>query len=48
MSIIGPQPAAEHPITLTAVVTGAGRERYPMTQATTTNHKGEQFVVETS
>lgn len=48
VSIIGPAPAAAPPITLTAVVTGAARERYPMTQQTTTTHKGDLFLVETS
>ncbi len=48
VSIIGTAPAAEPPVTLTAVVTGAARERYPMTQQTTTTHKGDLFLVETS
>ena len=48
VSIIGPAPAAAPPITLTAVVTGAARERYPMTQQTTTTHIGGLFLVETS
>ena len=46
--IVGPAPAAPAPVTLTAVVSGAGRERYPMAQQSTTTHKGELFLVETS
>ncbi len=46
--LVGPAPAAGAPVTLQAEYTGAVHKRLPMTQATTTTHKGDSFLVETS
>lgn len=48
LSLVSPAPAAAPPVTLQAEYTGAVHKRLPMTQSTTTTHKGELFLVETS
>ncbi len=48
LGLVPPAPAAGAPVTLMAEYTGAVHKRLPMTQSTTTTHKGDSFLVETS
>ena len=46
--LVGPAPSAAPPVTLLAEDSALSHKRLPMAQVSTTTHKGEDFLVETS